>query len=241
MPRDPTSRIVTFDHQPTATDLATDLGSDLIGSSGFEVTDDDKVFSIGPQKIPPAFVVVVLMIVIVSAGVFAWLDDNNLSLWGIALGGLILILPTFYFGVNWLNESLGDDPYLVYEKPINQIKLPRHSVKFSTTQIREVVVLDRFVFGSKFDTGTQFWQIGLVIEEGNGTWTYAHLYNSSGINGEIKWLGIKNEYTRLAEALGIEKRFITLTQEESKALFLQASLPNQKPSTSFTASASSVS
>ena len=209
-------RITSFDRKPTDQDLGTDLGCGLVGSSPSIFKDDDKFFQVGPQIIPVKFIAIWMYFVLAVMAIILLYAGGDNADWGMIIGAGIMIVPTMIFAVAYMNEQTGSDPYLVYDKKAKQIELPRLSLKFSQTQLCEVIFLERFVGGSS----SCHWQVGLVIEEGDGSWTYLHLFNTGHrcSGSGLGWFGFKDEDQKIAEALGIGHRRLWYTEEESLEL-----------------------
>jgi hypothetical protein len=208
-------RIATFDREPTDEDLGTDLGYGLMGGSTHLSKDDDKFFQIDPQRIPVKLFAIWMYVVVAVIGLLVWfLGFDEPLLYAMVIGAAVVIVPVMIAAMAWLNDATGNQPFIIFDKKADQIELPRLSVKYSRSQLREVIFVSRFVDRSEHQ------QVGLVVEEGNGQWTYLHLFNTahqcSG-NGE-GWLGFKDIDQKIAEALGITNRRISFTKAESSEL-----------------------
>ncbi|QEG23167.1 hypothetical protein [Mariniblastus fucicola] len=208
-------RIAIFDARPGDRQLGTDLGYGLMGGSPQKFDEDSKFFKVGPQTIPPKFVAIWMYFVLAAISItFVCMGIKEMAAWGIVIGGAILIVPTMIAMFSWINHLTGKEPFLVFDKVTGIVELPRLASKYSVKQLREVIFLDRFV------DRNQHWHIGLLAEEGNGSWTYLHLFNTAHIcsgNGS-GWLGFKDDDQKIAEALGIGFRRITFTKDESLEL-----------------------
>lgn len=209
-------RITSFDRKPTDQDLGTDLGYGLVGSSPSIFKDNDKFFQVGPQIIPVKYVAIWMYFVLAVMAIIVFYFGGDKAVWGMIIGAGIIIVPAMIFFAAFISEQTGSDPYLVYDKKAKRVELPRLSLKFSQTQLREVIFLERFVDHSP----CCHWQVGLVIEEGNGSWTYLHLFNTGHrcSGSGLGWWGFKDDDQKIAEALGIGHRRLWYTEAESLEL-----------------------
>ena len=207
-------RIARFGIRPDDIQLGTELGYGLMGGSGTKLKEDEHSAQVLPQQIPIVGVAIWMYFVLgVIATILFWVGENEPMPWIMLIfGGGIFIIPTMMGILSWINKAMGSEPYLVFDKAQDDVSLPRLSMTFNRNQLREIVFLDRFVEGNRF------WQVALLIEEGNDQWIYVHLYNAAGDGTGMQWFGVKELYEQIAESLGIQARRLKFSKAESQDL-----------------------
>jgi hypothetical protein len=205
-------RFVLFEHRPDDKQLGTDLGYGLMGASNRTLSENDKRLQYLPQPIPLPFVAVCLAIpLLMLLGYLIWQGFEEREPLAMLILG-IFIVPIMIALFAWLNAMEGDEPFLDFEKSTGVLELPRVSMSFPKSQLREVVFLDRFVQGNRH------WQVALLVEEQTNRWTYVHLFNEAGTGFGMQWLGVKDTYQKIAEALEVESRQLKFSKAESQEL-----------------------
>ena len=205
-------RFVLFEHRPNNKELGVDLGYVLMGASNRTLTEDEERLQYLPQPIPLPFVAFCLAIpLLMLLGYLIWQGFREREPLAMLILG-IFILPIMIALFAWLNAMEGDEPFLDFEKSQGVLELPRVSMSFPISQLREVVFLDRFVQGNRH------WQVALLIEEQTNRWKYVHLFNEVGTGFGMQWLGVKDSYQKIAEALEVESRLLRFSKAESLKL-----------------------
>ena len=205
-------RFVVFECRPNEQQLGTDLGYGLMGASNRTLTDDDVGLKYVPQPIPVVFAAICVTVPFIILLVYVlYFNVQDRGAWAMLLFSIVII-PMMIVFLSWLNAMEGDEPFLVFDKSTAILELPRVGMSFPQEQLREVVFLERFV------QGNLHWQVALLLEEKPVCWKYVHLFNESESAMEIQWLGVKDTYQKIADALNVESRRLRFNKKESKEL-----------------------
>lgn len=212
-------RMVEFDSSPSEEDLATCLGFGLIGSSGTSIQECDDLLKVVPNQIPIKGVRIWMYFVLflIAALMLFFQPVGRLPLgvqivpWVILTVAGLFVIPTMMTMFSWVNERVGSEPYLIFDRTSGGIELPRLNKSIPQTEASEIVFLDRYV------NGLQHWHVALLTRKGE-VWNYLHLFNEAGASSGPRIFGSSELYEKIAAELQIDVRKVKFSKKESKNL-----------------------
>lgn len=156
---------VQFDKLPNDDALKQVLGYWEIGNSSNYFDESDEDCLIRPSNVNITGLIVFTAIPLVVAFVFAWLNQDVFLA---VLGGLgaLIILPFLVAVFGWLNQAIGDEPFVRFNSVDDLVEIPRCKFCCAGSQVVEIVSVQ---------FGGDHYQVALLVENDDGI-TYQFAY-----------------------------------------------------------------
>lgn len=212
-------RLVEFPNEPTCDQLRTPIGYGQMGSSSTALFEDEHTIRICPVAIPlkaiGVWMYACLIAFMIGGMLFPMfgLRPPDEIFWVMMILGGLLIVPTMLGMFAWINDQMGNSPYLIINKREQSVELPRLRAKGAISDVQGVFFIRCYV------ERNPLFQVSLLIRSECGKWTYAHVYNDGGDNHRNSWMygsGL-SEDQKLAKKLGVRWSYMRFRPDGSIA------------------------